>query len=601
MDIFNCYVALLFVCYAIRRCDSAGFSSQKVLCATPIGKFIGVSHLASFNNKTKIAMRFLQIPYAKPPIGDLRLRRPVPFEFKADQTYDATEYGPHCIQSIFGDDFYTNERKQSEDCLHLNLYVPGNKVDSRNRFAVMLYIHGGSFAVGGGEIYAGDTLSAFNDVIVVTINYRLDVFGFLSSGAKNDGNYGLWDMHMSIQWVHDNIGFFGGDNLRVTLFGNSAGGAAVLFQALYPPNRGLIQRVIAQSGSCFSGWAVQRHPRNLFERLLEQMPCSSQNGLECLRTLDAVTLQRINIHRWFVPSVDNDFVPINPAYLPLRTTERSIEALDFFSEIDFMTGIMSKDGSLSLIHRTNDISERVTMHEFEKYINGVVSWEYSKTLSKDRLSEIVSHYARTGVLTRDTEVDFRTDLTFLLGAKFALETHSSRKLPSSQGHTFFYVFNQTPSFAPKLHFLNGVSHVFELPYVFGFPKEMEHKFIRDYKSTSFSNVSGKDIELSEQIMNIWSNFAKFGNPNIRDGNTGVDVPFWPPFTTLDGYYLELKAGMTNASAGQHYEKERTKVLEDMYYDLQISGSGILASATSINTHSAIVLLYIFWLFTQIII
>jgi len=168
------------VCMAVNQVEEQTF-------VTPIGTFIGTSKLVQYDGESKHVSRFFKIAYAKPPIGNSRFRRPEPFVYKKGEVYNSTTYGLHCIQYwVRIDQFYTFELEQSEDCLHLNMYIPGRTINASNKYAVMVYIHGGSFAVGGGEIYNGDVLSAFNDVIVISINYRLDVLGFLSSGKPGD-------------------------------------------------------------------------------------------------------------------------------------------------------------------------------------------------------------------------------------------------------------------------------------------------------------------------------------------------------------------------------------------------------------------------------
>jgi cholinesterase/neuroligin len=152
-----------------------------------------------------------------------------------------------------------SDTSYSEDCLYLNIYAP-KKPEQGEKLAVMVWFHGGGFIVGSADIYPADHLAVYGDVVVVTVNYRLTVFGFLSTGDEHaPGNYGLWDQRMALDWVNKNIEGFGGDPARVTIFGESAGAASVIYQGLYPDNRGLFQRVVAQSGSAGSWWASNDH------------------------------------------------------------------------------------------------------------------------------------------------------------------------------------------------------------------------------------------------------------------------------------------------------------------------------------------------------
>ena len=146
----------------------------------------------------------------------------------------------------------------SEDCLYLNILVPGDTISVSNRKAVLVWIYGGSFQVGSQDIYTSPTFAGLSDVILVTLNYRVSVYRFLRTGEHHmTGNQGLNDRHMAIKWVHDHIENFGEDPNRVTIFGEWAGGASVVYQALYEGNQGMFKHVIAQSGSANSEWALK--------------------------------------------------------------------------------------------------------------------------------------------------------------------------------------------------------------------------------------------------------------------------------------------------------------------------------------------------------
>ena len=206
---------------------------------------------------------FRKIPYAKPPVNQLRFRKPEPYGSWSG-ILDGTAFGPSCIQNPNYISPGLPNTEMSEDCLHLNIYVPYELTATPKR-SVMVWVHGGGYEVGQSFSYDGTSLALRGDVIVVTFNYRLGVFGFLRTddlGSK--GNFGLWDQHMAFKWVYDNIQAFGGNPNSVTIFGESAGGGSVSFQSLYPGNQGLFQRLISQSGVATSqgmriGNAKQRH------------------------------------------------------------------------------------------------------------------------------------------------------------------------------------------------------------------------------------------------------------------------------------------------------------------------------------------------------
>ncbi|XP_070550993.1 cocaine esterase-like [Ptychodera flava] len=209
-----------------------------------VGKSVEFSHGDANVNRTLHV--FMGIPYAEPPVGDLRFRPPQP---KAPWLgiYNATEVGFACIQRKAANPF---PEAQSEDCLYLNVYSP---VTNSTNLPVMVWIHGGGFSRGSATndgMYDGTALAAIGDVIVVSLNYRLFALGFFSTGDEHaPGNYGLLDQLAALKWVQRNIAAFGGDADRVTVFGESAGAISVDYLLLSPMSDGLFHRAILQVSS----------------------------------------------------------------------------------------------------------------------------------------------------------------------------------------------------------------------------------------------------------------------------------------------------------------------------------------------------------------
>jgi para-nitrobenzyl esterase len=199
---------------------------------------------------------FLGLPYAAPPVGELRWKAPqAPPAWKGVR--DATKFGPRCEQWQIWADYVFLDSGPSEDCLYLNVYTPAS-VKQTSKLPVMVWIHGGGFAAGAGSEprYTHSGLVS-KGVVLVTINYRLGVFGFLASedltreGQGNAGNYGLMDMAAALRWVRANIANFGGDPGNVTIFGESAGSFSVSALMATPRARGLFQKAIGESGAFF--------------------------------------------------------------------------------------------------------------------------------------------------------------------------------------------------------------------------------------------------------------------------------------------------------------------------------------------------------------
>lgn len=234
----------------------------------------------------KLIDQYLGIPYAEPPVNDLRFRKPVPAR-SWSETYLATSYPQPCMQGSRSH----SSTFPSEDCLYLNVFVPTTAGETKQK-AVMVWIHGGAYITGSSSTYDASYLALTGDVIVVTINYRLGLLGFLSTGDENSrGNYGLWDQVLAIKWVHDNIQAFGGDKTRICVFGESAGGYSVGLHLVIPVNRGRINSAICQSGTVLSPRALAVDAALVAERAGKSLDCNVSNDskklIDCLREKSA--------------------------------------------------------------------------------------------------------------------------------------------------------------------------------------------------------------------------------------------------------------------------------------------------------------------------
>ncbi|XP_046988682.1 esterase FE4-like [Schistocerca americana] len=236
---------------------------------------------------TNVAMyKFEGIPYAEPPIGDLRFQPPVP-KAAWSGVRDALQVGSKCPQ------YRDNEVSGDEDCLYLNVYGPGDALQNATLKPVMVRIHGGCFTGGYGH---GTIPNYFvdNDVVIVSINYRLGLLGFLSTGDEVvPGNMGLKDQTEALRWVQRNIAAFGGDPDRVTIFGQSAGGASIHYHILSPMSKGLYKNAIAMSGSALNPWAFSRNATDRAIRFAQHLGYTGKTSndlLKFLKDVDAYTL-----------------------------------------------------------------------------------------------------------------------------------------------------------------------------------------------------------------------------------------------------------------------------------------------------------------------
>ena len=501
---------------------------------TNIGIIIGKIETVTFQEKNYQIIKYLGIPYAEDPSNDLRFRKPVPFE-RFKRPYNATYFRSACLQTGYGQ----TRQVTSEDCLYLNIYTPADSATPKKMYPVLIYIHGGKFLVGASNDYSPEFLVAVNDVIVVTINYRLSVFGFLSSGETNaSGNFGLWDQHLAIKWVRHNIASFGGDIKRITLVGQSAGSASVFYQALYPGNRELFQRVIGMSGSALSPWALQKPNANQFAKELGCLKDSdfisddtedkNATMIACLRTKTAMELlmasQSITNEG---PTIDGEFITDHPHEVLFPEDGSVSDALDFFRSLDVISGVTNMDGTKNLFSMLTSkfgtvdlnslfieesdfkhslvpaLTDSIFRHHEVHHDNKPVSFQTFNHV----VSSVIFQYTNWSApddneIRRDNALKLATHVDFSMPTLQTVDAH----VRVSNASTYFYEFTHNPTF--KFYnpsWVTGAGHGSELFFVFGFAPEMLHEL-----GLTKRLVSREEIELSIFMMKWITNFAKTG-------------------------------------------------------------------------------------------
>ncbi|KAG9078859.1 hypothetical protein FRC06_008127, partial [Ceratobasidium sp. 370] len=279
------------------------------------GTFLGVDSYTSDSGTTlpNALTAYLGIPYAAPPVGQLRYAYPQP-PLKKNATTSATAYGPTCMQAGTGD--------MSEDCLSLNVFAPTGATQT-SKLPVVIWIHGGSFNSGSGRGFIAPLVSnSPTKIIGVSINYRVGAFGFLPSNLTYDAdllNIGLYDQASAIQWVNKYIALFGGDPNQVTLFGESAGATSVGYHLLHVNGTAPFQRVIMDSGGptarAFPNWTYPLYQTQT-EEFLSLTGCAkgadSAATFTCLRGLQASTIRdaSISIYNKYNANITWPFQPV---------------------------------------------------------------------------------------------------------------------------------------------------------------------------------------------------------------------------------------------------------------------------------------------------
>ncbi|XP_018341728.1 PREDICTED: esterase FE4-like isoform X2 [Trachymyrmex septentrionalis] len=474
------------------------------------GKLIGV--VVDGYNVRYLAFR--GIPYAKPPVGELRFKDPVPPEPWVGYR-DASEYGNKAIQmdlreKITGD----------EDCLYLNVYT--TKIELSKKRPVMVWIHGGAYSTGSGDatMYGPDYIVQ-KDVILVTLNYRLGVMGFLNLNHEvAAGNQGLKDVVLALKWIQNNILQFGGDPGNVTIFGGSAGGAIVHCLALSPLAKGLFHKVISQSGVISNPWAFNEWTDVGF-RLVKKLGKETSDpkvAYKFLKTIDAKTLTR-NSQRsifteterlsftmsLFTPTLDtkspNPFFPEHPR----EYIRRGIQ-------MPFILGFNRNEGIFLLKGIVfGDINDKDLGKINTNFKKSILSNTLSK-LSKIGITveELRAFYFKGKAISKETLTNYADFLGDEFFVRDIMEVCEMQKSSSGYNSTYLYHFDYNSKTFMKT-ILNikvdeGMCHGDDLNFLF-YP-EIAKMLNLSLPEPDNSN----NYKIINYFTQMWTDFAKTGNP-----------------------------------------------------------------------------------------
>ncbi|XP_066972807.1 juvenile hormone esterase-like [Macrobrachium rosenbergii] len=470
---------------------------EHVIVEVAQGKIVG-------QVKTQSGYSYLSyqgIPYAKPPTGKRRFKDPEPSDAWGGYLY-ATAATPPCPQLVF---------MGSEDCLYLNIYSPLDGNDGQNPLPVMFFIHGGAFVVGGAGSYRGVHPLLRHGVILVTIDYRLGVLGFLSTeDDAAPGNLGMKDQTLALRWVNENIEAFGGDRKRITIFGESAGAASVHYQLLSPSSAGLFSGAIMQSGSAFAPWSRGRSFRKVAEDIAMSFHCpteSSDEMIACLqkpyfRLIDEMYAQFIDFNFqpfYFAPRVDGDYIPADPVQLVKEGR---------YHHVPIMMGINRDEGSLvsGEMYWDKAIIKELVKH-FDKY--GPPSLELRPDEDPINTSTVIYDYYLGGVNFDYKNAD---NVTKLYGDRlFNMPLDWLTQMMGDDDEVYRWelrhkgensVLNFFPGLDDSLR-SRWICHGDELNYIF-------HPGFFGTPSTA------EDVLVSELYLKMWTNFAKTRNPTPDD-------------------------------------------------------------------------------------
>ncbi|XP_074864449.1 fatty acyl-CoA hydrolase precursor, medium chain-like [Carettochelys insculpta] len=503
-----------------------GQQSQQPEVMTKYGQLKGKQ--VTVKGTDRLANVFLGIPFAKPPVGALRFSPPQPAE-PWISVRDATSFPPMCLQdqTILEkfEEIFPNKQLNfsiSEDCLYLNIYTPAH-FDERIKLPVMVWIHGGGFLMGGASMFDGSALCAYENVVVVTIQYRLGIPGFFSTGDEHaQGNWGFWDQVAALQWIQKNIKHFGGDPGSVTIFGESAGGISVSVLVLSPLAKGLFQKATSESGVALLSAMFSSHLEEIAKMVANISGCDTSSSaamVHCLRKkpeeemiLSSQLQQQIAI----MPAViDGVILPKNP---------EELMAGKEFNSVPYIIGVNNHEYGWMLPYSSNIPGLKEGMHK-ETVLSTLQMMHPLLSVSAEFVPLVIDEYlgdTDDPVALRDQFLDLIGDTIFLVPAIKTSNYHRDSGSP-----VYFYEFQHRPSSASFKPDFVKADHGDELSFVFG------GAFLTDETSLFASrDATEEEKHLSKTIMKYWANFARNGNPN------GEGLVEWPAYD-VNEQYLQL--------------------------------------------------------------
>ncbi|XP_026764290.2 uncharacterized protein LOC113522706 [Galleria mellonella] len=498
---------------------------------------------------------FLGIPYAAPPIGSMRFMPPVS-ALPWSGVKMATRFAPVCPQSLpsikkgnpptLERQNYMNRLKpflmnESEDCLYLNIYVPHRETKSK-KFPVLVFIHGDSFEWGSGNPYDGRILAAYGNIMVITLNYRLGILGFLKPSTTEHvfGNNGLLDQLAALTWIRDNIEDMNGDPTSVTLIGHGTGAACVNFLLLSSVPNGLFHRAILMSGSALSDWAMTKNPLQYTLQVAQSVGCypNAKNMMTCLQNKPLSQIKKVQI-------LAREFeTPLGPTVTGNFITNEPAETMKSFPNLTSNYQLLSGVTELESYHDFGaiEVDYGILENQRDDFII-----KYSKIIfegnGREVLKDILKQYAPSKLDPQRWSVEANRDVILNLfsdARTLAPLINFANYQSKAKRQSYFYVFGHN-SVSTDYASLNKSVHGEELPYVLGVP-------LGGANTHFHTEYTQKEKLLSEVMMRLWTNFVKIGTPNTQSVNKYYTLDHrewnqynveWPEYDVEHQSYLRL--------------------------------------------------------------
>jgi para-nitrobenzyl esterase len=482
---------------------------------------------------------FKGIPFAAPPVGELRWQMPQPAA-SWEGVRDATQWGDNCIQNPAPQRFPVNSATDmpdspgmSEDCLYLNVWTPADSADEN--LPVMVWLYGGAYNEGGGSspFSQGDFL-AEKDVIVVTFNYRVGSLGFfahpeLTASSPHDasGNQALGDSIAAMQWIQDNISALGGDPSRVTIFGESAGAAMNAGLTGAPPASGLFQRAISQSGAWMGLGIAQMIPRDRAEQM------AVEQAQEAFGTSSLAELRQIpgqEIHQ----KIRGQGMIVDGRIIPEDLSVTFAEGRQ--NKVDVLVGSNEDEGSFTAAFGPPPTLESWAEGEAQRWGERVEQGRAAYPANEENVAQVAQQpFADTMSWHMRQFAEYQAEIG---------------------ENAWLYYFTHDPLYDPDRADL-GAAHTGEIPYVFD--NLAAPRTFPGGSSVELMAGNPREEAFADQVSQYWVNFARTGNPN------GEGLPYWPRYSEL-GPNEVMILDADGSGVGPWIGNAKSELYEALYQD-----------------------------------
>lgn len=546
------------VVFIVVACFSFGITnlSATIIVETQYGKIIGkTTQFLDENDGFQTVYSFLGVPFASPPVNELRFEPPQRPAAWKPRTYNATFFRNVCpqknlshfeksIRNVWPE--FSWENDSNEDCLYLNIFTPGNKSSNASHFhPVIMFIHGGSYAFGTTARHTtpGEVLPRLG-VVLVTIQYRHGPFGFMTAGdGVARGNWGMLDQVEALKWIKENIEVFGGDPNRVTILGVSSGGASVGLHILSPLSEGLFHRAITESGVEFSPFAFNSVKKaidktNITAGKLSCDTTSSKRMMDCLRSKSAQSIIDKFDWRNTGPIIDRYFI---------YDTPKNLRRSGKFNKVPLISGFNSHEGAHNTpqeFHPPRDITTSVLREFINNFVENHILQDNNKTavIIEDAIEFQYTPWSKT-----PDSPSLRQEIVNIMSDYYvAAPTLGVLGIHSALAPTYMFEFNHRSAESDTDAWM-GVAHGENTPYVFGAP----------FLNSTALNFTNEDRNISRLIMTLYANFAKYGNPTPHR----VHGVIWDRFNTASKLYLRIN---NRSQMGAYYESRRMAFWNNYY-------------------------------------